>query len=154
MLDRRANHESAVMELSEYMLETLRKDGNFILYRGRHRCLTDASPPSILVVTPGSERPTLESLRRMEHEYSFAAELDPSWASRPLALSQHNGQMVLGLENPAGETFDRLIQGPMETAHVLLFAVGLATALSRLHHPGLIHKDGKPSSGPDHAPTS
>src|SRR5712664_3595381 len=146
ILGRRANHESAVMELSEYMLETLRRDGNFILYRGRHRCLTDASPPSILVVTPGSERPTLESLRRMEHEYSFAAELDPSWASRPLALSQHNGQTVLVLENPGGEPLDRLIQGPMETAQFLRFAVGLATALSRLHQRGLIHKDVKPSN--------
>jgi PAS domain S-box-containing protein len=134
------------MELSEYMLETLREDGNFILYRGRHRCQTDASPPSILVVTPGSERPTLESLRRMEHEYSFAAELDPSWASRPLALSQHNGQTVLVLENPGGEPLDRLIQGPMETAQFLRFAVGLATALSRLHQRGLIHKDVKPSN--------
>src|SRR5439155_16321793 len=108
ILGQRANHESAVMELSEYMLETLRKDGNFILYRGRHRCQTDASPPSILVVTPGSERPTLESLRRMEHEYSFAAELDPSWASRPLALSHHKGQMALVLENPGGGPLDRL----------------------------------------------
>src|SRR5712664_3996082 len=146
ILGRRANHESAVMELSEYMLETLRKDGNFILYRGRHRCQTDASPPSILVVTPGSERPTLESLRRMEHEYSFAAELDPSWASRPLALSQHNGQMALVLENPGGEPLDRLIQGPMETAQFLRFAVGLAMALSRLHQRGVIHKDVKPSN--------
>jgi len=134
------------MELSEYMLETLRKDGNFILYRGRHRCQTDASPQSILVVMPGSERPTLESLRRMEHEYSFAAELDPSWASRPLALSHHNGQMALVLENPGGEPLDRLIQGPMETAQFLRFAVGLATALSRLHQRGLIHKDVKPSN--------
>src|SRR6267142_2361697 len=146
ILGRRANHESAVMELSEYMLETLRKDGNFILYRGRHRRQTDASPQSILVVMPGSERPTLESLRRMEHEYSFAAELDPSWASRPLALSQHNGQMVLVLENPGGEPLDRLIQGPMETAQFLRFAAGLATALSRLHQRGLIHKDVKPSN--------
>src|SRR5258707_7696614 len=146
ILGRRANHESGVMELSEYMLETLRKDGNFILYRGRHRSQTDASPPSILVVTPGSERPTLESLRRMEHEYSFAAELDPSWASRPLALSHHNGQMALVLENPGGEPLDRLIQGPMETAQFLRFAVGLATALSRLHQRGLIHKDVKPSN--------
>src|SRR5258708_268136 len=94
ILGRRANHESGVMELSEYMLETLRKDGNFILYRGRHRCQTDASPQSILVVMPGSERPTLASLRRMEHEYSFASELDSSMASRPLALSQPYGHMV------------------------------------------------------------
>ena len=27
---------AAVMDLSEYMLETIRKDGEFILYRGQH----------------------------------------------------------------------------------------------------------------------
>jgi len=80
----------------------------------------------------------------MEHEYSLRAELDRSWAVRPLALSQLNGQMMLVLENPGGEPLDRLIQGPMEMTQFLRFAVGLATALSRLHKRGLIHKDIKP----------
>ena len=47
------------MELSEYMLETLRKDGEFILYRGQHQRQADGNPPSILVLTPVSERPPL-----------------------------------------------------------------------------------------------
>ena len=67
--------EATVIELSEYMLETVRKDGEFILYRGRHRNQTDASPPSILVVTPVSERPALGSLRRIENEYSLRPSL-------------------------------------------------------------------------------
>src|SRR5216683_1312110 len=82
----------------------------------------------------------------MEHEYSLRAELDLSWAVRPLALSQLNGQTMLVLENPGGEPLDRLIQGPMEMTQFLRFAVGLATALSRLHKRGLIHKDIKPSN--------
>src|SRR3979490_1167626 len=80
----------------------------------------------------------------MEHEYSLRADLDVSWAVRPLALSQLNGQTMLVLENPGGEPLDRLIQGPMEMTQFLRFAVGLATALSRLHKRGLIHKDIKP----------
>src|SRR5947207_7979520 len=80
----------------------------------------------------------------MEHEYSLRAELDQSWAVRPLALAQHNGQTMLVLENPGGEPLDRLIQGPMEMTQFLRFAVGLATALSRLHKRGLIHKEIKP----------
>src|ERR1700726_2726054 len=80
----------------------------------------------------------------MEHEYSLRAELDLSWAVRPLALSQFNGQTMLVLENPGGEPLDGLILGPMEMTQFLRFAVGLATALSRLHKRGLIHKDIKP----------
>jgi len=118
------------MELSEYMLKPLRKDGEFILYRGQHRRQTGAStPPSILAVAPVSERPALASLRRMEHEYSFREELDPAWAVRPIALSQHEGQMMLVLENPGGEPLDRVIQGPIELTQFLRFGIGLATAL-------------------------
>ena len=130
------------MELSEYVLELLRKDEEFILYRGQHRDQVDA--PSVLLVAPVSTRPAPESLKRMEHEYSLRAGLDLSWAVRPLALSQLNGQTMLVLENPGGEPLDRLIQGPMEMTQFLRFAVGLATALSRLHKRGLIHKDIKP----------
>ncbi len=130
------------MELSEYVLEPLRKDEEFILYRGQQRNQVDA--PSVLLLAPSSTRPAPESLKRMEHEYSLRAELDLSWAVRPLALSQLNGQTMLVLENPGGEPLDRLIQGPMEMTQFLRFAVGLATALSRLHKRGLIHKDIKP----------
>jgi PAS domain S-box-containing protein len=52
--------------------------------------------------------------------------------------------MMLVLENPGGEPLDRIIQGPIEITQFLRFGVGLATALSRLHERGLIHKDIKP----------
>ena len=101
------------MELSEYVLEPLRKDEEFILYRGQHRNHVDA--PSVLLLTPVSTRPAPESLKRMEHEYSLSAgSLTYRGAVRPLALSQVNGQTMLVLENPGGEPLDRLIQGPME----------------------------------------
>src|SRR5437773_1442601 len=74
---------TVIVELSEYVLEPLRKDEEFILYRGQHRNHVDA--PSVLLLTPVSTRPAPESLERMEHEYSLRAELDLSWAVRPLA---------------------------------------------------------------------
>ena len=86
------------MELSEYILQTLRKDGEFILYRGRHRRQDEGIPPSILVRTPFLERPALGSLRRMEHELSLKAE--PEWAVRPLVLREHQGRAMLLLEDP------------------------------------------------------
>src|SRR5258705_2205470 len=134
------------MELSEYTFETLRKDGEFIVYRGHHRRQTDASPLSILVLTPVSERPALRSLRRMEDECSLRAELDPGWAVRPLALAPHKGRTMLVLTDPGGEPLDRLLGRPMELTQFLRLSVGLSAALGQLHGRSLIHKDVKPAN--------
>src|SRR5713101_3742489 len=134
------------MELSEFTVETLRRDGEFILYRGHHRRQTDASPPSILAMTPILERPALASLTRMEHEYSLKGELDPEWAVRPLALASHEGRTMLVLTDPGGEPLDRLIGNPMELPQFLRAAVGLSAALIHMHRLGLVHKDLKPAN--------
>src|SRR5216684_3578621 len=130
--------------VQEYVLEPILRDEEFVLYRARHR--NQADIPSVLVRTPISTRPAPESLKRIEHEYSFRAELDPVWAVRPLVISQHSGRTMLALEDPGGAPLDGLIQGPMEMAQFLRFAIGLATALSQLHKRQLIHKDVKPSN--------
>src|SRR5215510_6345750 len=131
------------MDLSQYRLEMLQHDGEFILYRGHSK---QAGAPSVLLLAPVSSRPELESLKKIEHEYSFRSELDATWAVMPLALSQYGEQRVLVLENPGGELLNCLIQGPMEMQLFLRFAVGLASALGKLHKRGLIHKDVKPSN--------
>src|SRR5712692_5703660 len=82
--------------------------------------------------------------KKIEHEYSLRDELDSAWAVRPLAISEHHGQMTLVLEDPGGETLDRFLPGPMELTRFLRFAVGIATALGGLHEKGLIHKNVKP----------
>jgi serine/threonine protein kinase len=137
--------EAAVMELSEYLLETLREDGELILYRGRHPSRIDAGLPPVLVVAPASERPPLGSLRRMEHEYALRAELDPGWAVRPVALAPHQGRTMLVLTDPGGEPLDRLLGRPLEPAPFLRVAIALSSALGHLHGRGLIHKDLKPA---------
>ena len=131
------------MQLSGYALKALREDKEFILFRGRHG---PADTATILLRAPVSARPALETLKKLEHAYSLRNELDASWAARPLALSQYNERRVLVLEDPGGEPLNRLIDGPMEIKQFLRFAVGLATALSRLHQRELIHKDLKPSN--------
>ena len=133
------------MELAEYVLETLRQDGEFLLYRGQHRRYPDASPPSILALTPVSERPALGTLRRMEREYALRAELDPAWAVRPLAFTRHNERAMLVLTDPGGEPLARLLGRPTAMPQFLRLAVGLAAALRQLHGRGLIHKDIKPA---------
>jgi serine/threonine protein kinase len=127
-------------ELSAYVLEPIREGPDFTLYRGQQH----GNPSRVLAVGLAAEHPSLQGLRRLEHEYSLAAELDSAWAAKPLALTGHEGRTILILMDPGGEPLDRLIQGPMEMSQFLRFAVGLATALSRLHKRGLIHKDIKP----------
>jgi len=123
--------------------EPIRKDEEFILYRAQDG--THGDPPSLLL-TPAAARPTLQTLSQIEHEYSLRNELDSEWAVRPLAVADHLGQPTLVLEDPGGETLDRLLTGPMEMMQFLLLGVGLATALRGLHKKGLIHKDVKPAN--------
>src|ERR1700733_14374090 len=131
------------LEISEYARECIREDEEFILYRAH---ANTAEVPSILLLTLASMRPRLESLKKIEHEYSLRHDFDSAWAVRPIALSQWNGREALVLEDPGGEFLHRLIQGPMEIKQFLRIAIGLSTALGQLHNRSVIHKDLKPSN--------
>jgi len=131
------------VDLSEYVLETLRTDGGVVLSRGRPRT---SSTRSILVLAPASDHPPAETLKRLEHEYSVARELLSASADRPLALTEHQGRTTLVLEDPGGEPLDGLLGPPMELGLFLRLAVGLASALHEVHAQGIIHKDIKPAN--------
>jgi hypothetical protein len=110
------------VELSEYLLETLREDDEFVLYRGEPS--NQLCSPSVLLLAPASMRPAPEILRKIEHEYSLRDELASAWAVRPLALSELRGRTTLVLEDPGGETLDRFLSGPMEIMQFLRLAFG------------------------------
>jgi PAS domain S-box-containing protein len=131
------------MQLSGYSLDRLREDGEFILYRAHAK---QQELPPLLLLAPASTRPSPETLKKIEHQYSLRSELDSAWAARPLALSERDSQTDLVLEDPGGETLDGFLSGPMEMRQFLGFAVGLATALGGLHERKLIHKDIKPTN--------
>ena len=59
----------------EYLLEVVRTDDEFVLYRGEHPMRRDAS--SLPFLTPVSTEPALQTLEKIEHEYSFAARAEP-----------------------------------------------------------------------------
>jgi serine/threonine protein kinase len=131
-----------VIELSSYALKPLRKDDNFILYRGRSRY--DAS--QILVLSPLAEYPAPEILKRLEHEYSLREELNSTWVARPMAMACHRDRTVLVLEDPGGVPLDQLLGQPLEVAFSLRLSIRLSRAIDHLHQRDIIHKDIKPAN--------
>src|ERR1700732_5132536 len=91
---------------SGYVLVPLRESADFSLYRGRKH----DDPLPVLAIALSAEKSSPQSLTRLEHEYSFAAELDPVWAAKPLAISRHEGRTILVLKDPGGEPLDRILE--------------------------------------------
>jgi len=174
-----------VIDLSRYLFEALRKDEEFILYRGRSQgdprqaafasrlrqatarpdsseiqsaegCRDDlsdealaeseASCSRVLVLSPLTEHPRPESLKRLEHEYSLREALNLAWAARPIAIARYWNRTVLVLEDPGGMPFDQLVGQPLELTSWLHLAIGLTTAIDQLHRRSIIHKDIKPAN--------
>ncbi len=131
------------MDLSGYLLEPLREDGEFVLYRARAK---HVELPSVLLLSPVSSRPSVETLKKIDHEYSMKGELDATWAVRPLAISVCDDKKVLVLEDLGGEPLGQLIRGAMEIKPFLRLAIVLADAIGQLHKRDLIHKDVKLSN--------
>ncbi len=130
----------------EYVLDTIRDGAEFTLYRGQQR--NDATP--VLVVAPAAEEPQPQSLRRLEYEYSLAAELEPAWAAKPIALTRDQGRTILVIADPGGDPLDIILQRhgsqPLDLTRFLRLAIGITSALAHLHRRCLIHRDIKPEN--------
>jgi PAS domain S-box-containing protein len=100
----------------------------------------------VLLVLPAAEHATAAILDRFAHEYELRDELEDAWAVRPLDLVREGGQTMLVLNNPGGEPLERLLGSPMEIGSFLRIAIGIASALGKLHRRGLVHKDIKPGN--------
>ena len=121
------NEDASMTELSAYVLERIREGQDFTLYHG--------SLSRVLAVALAAEHPSPHGFRRLEHEYSLAAE--------PLALTRHEGRTILILMDAGGEPLDLVLQRGqlLDLTCVLRIAIGLATALRQIHRRGLVHKE-------------
>jgi PAS domain S-box-containing protein len=130
-----------LIELSRDPLEVVRKDSEFVLSRGRR----DNDGSALLVMAPAAAHPEPSTLRRLEHAYALRDSLHPTWATRPVALANDRGRLMLLLEDPGGKVLEQFLGHPLELTQFLRIAIGLAVAVSRMH-AHLIHKDIKPSN--------
>ena len=125
--------------------QALWEDGERVFYRG-WRTNHDGDRSAVLVVLPAAEHPSRSSLDRLAHEFALKDELDGTWAVRPLELRNDGARPMLVLEDTGGEALHGLLGAPMDVGGFLRLAIGIATALGKLHQRGLVHKDLKPAN--------
>src|SRR6516225_1199599 len=117
--------------------QVLWEDGERIFRRG-WRIGDDGNRSAVLVVLPAAEHPSRASLDRLAHEYALKDELDETWAVQPLDLTNDGSRPVLVLEDTGGEPLHRQLGKPMDVGGFLRLAIGITTALGKLHQRGLV----------------
>jgi PAS domain S-box-containing protein len=125
--------------------EVLSEDEQRILCRGWRRG-AESERRAVLVVLPAGEHPSKSNVDRLIHEYGMRTELNGAWAAQPLELLNDRGRVMLVLEDTGGEPLDESLGAPAEVGRFLCVAIGIATALGRLHKGGFVHKDIKPAN--------
>ena len=139
------NSASRFSAEGDHGLQVLWEDGDCRFCRSWHRSKED-DQGQVLAVIPIAEHPTPAVLDRLAHEYELRGDLDGAWAVRPLEFLREHRRGVLVLEDPGGEPLERILGASMEIGNFLHLALGISSALRRLHQRGLIHKNIKPTN--------
>jgi hypothetical protein len=131
-----------VIELSSCVFEVLKRDEEFILYRGKGK----DGASQILVLSPAGQCPSPEVLKRLENEYSFTGQLNPAWAAQPIEIATHWDRTVLVLQDPGGVPLNHLLR-PTDDASAETDAgaqpldIALALRLAISHESGYVPID-------------
>jgi predicted ATPase/signal transduction histidine kinase len=130
-------------ENSGYSLDVLRPGSEFTLYRGH-----SLFGPDFLAVVANGPRAIDNSEKRLRHENSLAAELDPRWAAKPIGLRRHDGECMLMLEDcgiPADVLRERS-ESCCDLKTGLALAIEIVRSVRAMHQHGFIHKDIRPAN--------
>jgi serine/threonine protein kinase len=92
----------------------------------------------------GSDAARARPVERLENEFRIAAKVGTGAVVRPIALDRFQGDPALVLEDVAGATLDRVVQGRSSWAASCGWRWRRPTALEDVHRHGVIHKDLKP----------
>src|SRR6516165_2476118 len=125
--------------------QVLWEDGERVFCRG-WRIGNDGNRSAVLIVVPAAKHPSRSSVDRLAHEYALKDELDGTWAAQPLELTSDGARPMLVLEDTGCVALHRLLGAPMDVGGFLRLAIGIATAVGKLHQRGLVHKDIKPAN--------
>jgi hypothetical protein len=107
--------ERGVLDLAQYTLEQVRRDAEFVLFRGL-RMGHEKGSRSILVQVPVANPPSPATVRSLQEEYALRSELDPAYVVRSLSVVQDRGRPMAILEDPLGTPLDLLLNGAMDIA--------------------------------------
>ncbi|HLP41099.1 MAG TPA: hypothetical protein VK465_06300 [Fibrobacteria bacterium] len=128
-------------EIPGYIVsETLWEGKELVLQRGKRQ----ADQSRVLLESPVSPDGA-HARERIEREYSLQAELDPSWTLAPAGRERVQDRLSLVFEDPGGDLLSRRLHEPRSLADGLKLAIGLCSALGKLHARGLVHKDLQPA---------
>jgi len=122
--------------------QAFQQEGGFVLYHGSR----DNDGAAVFVLGTPTEHVTPAVLGRLDHEYALRTELDPGWAAQPLELRRREGRTMLVRADPGGTPLDQMLEQRLDITSFLSIALGISSALGRLHARNLIHKDVKPAN--------
>jgi predicted ATPase/class 3 adenylate cyclase len=131
------------MEIPGYRIDGLiLRTARTALYRGRGE-----GDVAVVIKTPAQDVPTVRELARYQWAYDQALEADPRAVVRHIGLVRFGPSVALIIEDLGGIPLRNLIvPGGLPLARLLHLALGIATALGRLHLSGIVHKDIKPAN--------
>ncbi|WP_236515904.1 AAA family ATPase [Sandaracinus amylolyticus] len=87
-----------------------------------------------------------DSIARIEHELGLRDQLELEWAARPHAIVQRDGRPTLELDDPGGRLLATAIGRAWDVESFLRVAIGISTAVARMHGKGLVHRALTPAS--------
>ena len=98
-------------------------------------------------VLPSHLSSDTELRQRFEREAKAVSSLNHPHISTLHDIGHQDGIDYLVMEYLEGETLGaRLINGPLQTDHVLRYAIQIADALDKAHRQGVVHRDLKPGN--------